>query len=138
MLTQRKLEHQESLLSLQTRRERWQQKLESSPFTADLFTERLLAVQKANERDRRLKHRQMLQQHNEMQSHNEAFKTAVSYVSPYDHLRSEKRSLVLQERHLAARRDTERTAVRVARLERERQRQALQREEAILEREYLK
>ena len=138
MINRRLLEQKESLASLYTRRDRWSKKLKTSPFTVDLFNERLSAVQTATERDNQLKYEQKLRQHEERELHNEAFRRAVGQPDPLDKLRADKRRMIAQEKLLTAKRDLEKTEMRMARLLREKQRIALETESNILARELLK
>lgn len=138
MINRRLLEHKESLASLYTRRERWSKKLKTSPFTVDLFNERLHAVQTAAEKNSQIKYEEKLKEHHHRELHNEAFKRAVGQPNPLDKLRADKRIMLEQEKLLSAKIDLAKTEMRVARLFREKQRQALKTEKNILSRELLK
>lgn len=127
-------QHLEKLVhSSRERDERWNRRLQRSPFAVDLVAENQRIDEENRVRDHVERRRQRLMQRKAKEAHNAIFERAKQETDELEQLRAEKRMLLENEKQLKALRDVERSNARTAQILQERRRAQLEREHAQLQ-----
>jgi len=120
------------LMSAHDREERWNRKLQKSPFAVDLVAENQRIDEENRVRCHVEQRRQRLMARRNREAHNAIFKRATAETDELDQLRAEKRMLLENERQLKALRDVEKSNARTAQILQERRKQQLEKQQAQL------
>jgi len=128
-ISRERQEHHEKLVSSkQVRDERWNRKLQRSPFAIDLVAEDQRISEENRVRDHVEQRRQRLMARRNREAHNAIFKRATAEMDELDQLRAEKRMLLENEKQLKALRDVEKSNARTAQILQERRRVQLEKQ----------
>lgn len=129
-LRKERQQYQEKLQSVQhEREERWQRKLQKSPFAVDLVAENQRIDEENRVRDHVEQRRQRLMARRNREAHNAIFKRATAEMDELDQLRAEKRMLLENERQLKALRDVEKSNARTAQILTERRKMQMKKQQ---------